>query len=226
MSFAFGLVANSATKAFSGSTAMQKTFGALGISKMSELFFGIIFLMLSAGLMFAANSHASAFREQESEGYVDHLLVSPKSRNEVYLSRVFVSTVGLTVIAALAGLGAFAGSSLRNGSLGSRDAILAGLNMVPSSLVLFGVSLFVFGFFPRAVSIVGQSLLAWSFLLELIGSSLKLSHSILDTSFLHHMAFAPAAAPRNGENLVLLGIFAVMSLLGLIGFNRRDTAIG
>ncbi len=226
MSFAFGLVANSATKAFSGSTAMQKTFGALGISKMNELFFGIIFLMLSAGLMFAANSHAAAFREQESEGYVDHLLVSPKSRNEVYLSRVFVSTAGLTVIAALAGLGAFAGSSLRNGSLGSRDALLAGLNMVPSSLVLFGVSLFVFGFFPRAVSIVGQSLLAWSFLLELIGSSLKLSHYILDTSFLHHMAFAPAAAPRNGENLILLGIFAVMSLLGLIGFNRRDTAIG
>lgn len=226
MSFAFGLVANGATKAFSGSSAMQKTFGALGISKMSELFFGIIFLMLSSGLMFAANSHAAAFREQENEGYIDHLLVSPKTRNQIYLSRIVVSTVGLTLIAASAGLGAFAGSSLRSGSLGIDDALLAGLNMVPSSLVLFGVSLFVFGFFPRAVSIVGQSLLAWSFLLELIGSSLKLNHFILDTSCLHHMAFAPAAAPRFGQNLLLLAIFALVSLLGLVGFNRRDTAIG
>ncbi|MEI6867779.1 MAG: ABC transporter permease subunit [Actinomycetes bacterium] len=226
MSFAFGLVAHGATKAFSGSSTIQKTFGALGITKMSELFFGIIFLMLSSGLMFAANSHAAAFREQESEGYIDHLLVSPKSRSQVYLSRLLISVVGLTFIALMAGFGAFSGSSLRTGDLGIKDALMAGLNMVPSAMVLFGVSLMVFGFYPRAVSIVGQSLLAWSFLLELIGSTLKLNHYLLDTSFLHHMAFAPAASPRGGQNLLLLGIAAVLSLAGLFGFNRRDTAIG
>ena len=193
---------------------------------MSELFFGIIFLMLSSGLMFAANSHAAAFREQESEGYIDHLLVSPKSRSQVYLSRLLISVVGLTFIALMAGFGAFSGSSLRTGDLGIKDALMAGLNMVPSAMVLFGVSLMVFGFYPRAVSIVGQSLLAWSFLLELIGSTLKLNHYLLDTSFLHHMAFAPAASPRGGQNLLLLGIAAVLSLAGLFGFNRRDTAIG
>ncbi len=226
LSFAFGLVAHGATQAFSSSSAIQTTVGALGISKISELFFGIIFLMLASGLMFAANSQAAALREQESEGFIDHLLVSPKSRNQVFLTRVATSAVGIVVIAAAAGIGAFSGSSLRSGTLSLKDALLAGFNMVPSALVLFGVTLVVFGFFPRATSITGQSLLAWSFLMELIGSSLKLSHWILDTSFLHHMAFAPAATPRTGENLQLLAIAFILAAIGLYGFKRRDTAVG
>ncbi len=226
ISFAFGLVAHGASKAFSGSSTIQKTFATLGITKQSELFFGIIFLMLSAGLMFAANSHAASLREQEGEGYVDHLLVSPASRWNVYLSRIGVSTIGLFVIACGAGFGAFAGSSVQSGVLSFRDALLAGLNMVPSAMVLLGVSTFVFGFFPRATSIIGQSLLVWSFLLELIGSTLKLNHWILDTSFLHHMSFAPAVAPRGGQNLILLGIAAGLIVLGGIGFSRRDTQVG
>jgi len=226
LAFAFGLVAHGATQAFSSSSAIKTTVGALGISKMSELFFGIIFLMLASGLMFAANSQAAALREQESEGYIDHLLVTPNTRTKVFLTRITTSTIGLVIIASAAGLGAFSGSSLRSGTLSFKDALLAGLNMVPSALVLFGVNLVIFGFFPRATNLVGQSLLAWSFLMELIGSSLKLSHWILDTSFLHHMAFAPAASPRLGENFQLVTIALVLSIIGLIGFNRRDTAVG
>ncbi len=226
ISFAFGLVAHGATKAFSGSSTIQKTFANLGISKQSELFFGIIFLMLSAGLMFAANSQAAALREQESEGYIDHLLVSPASRWWVYLSRIATSATGLVIIACGAGIGAFMGSSVQNGVLSFSDALLAGLNMVPSALVLLGVSTFIFGFFPRATTLVGQSLLVWSFLLELIGSTLKLNHWILDTSFLHHMSFAPAVAPRGGQNLLLLGISVLLISLGGYGFNARDTQVG
>jgi ABC-2 type transport system permease protein len=215
MSFAFGLVAHGATTAFGSSAGIQKTFATLGISKMSELFFGIIFMMLTSGLMFAAVSHASSLREQETEGYLDHILVAPISRTNALLSRIGVSAASLVAISLCAGLGAFSGSSLRSGTLSFRDALLAGVNMVPSALLIFGFAIAVFGFLPRA-----------SFLMELIGSSLKLNHWLLDTSFLHHMSFAPAADPRWGQNALVAGIGLALIAVGILAFNRRDTAIG
>ncbi len=226
MSFAFGLVAHGATKAFSGSAGIQRTFTSLGISKSSELFFGVIFMMLTSALMFAATAHASALREQESEGYLDHLLVAPLSRTRALLARIGVSVISLVAIALSAGAGAFVGSSLRGGTLSVRSAVLAALNMVPSALLLFGFAIMVFGIAPRATSVIGQSLLAWSFLMELVGSTLKLNHWILDTSLLHHMAFAPATDPRWAQGGLLLIISLVLVSIGVTAFNRRDTAIG
>ena len=226
ISFAFGLVLHGATKAFSGSSTIKNTFSDLGISNTSDLFLGIIFLMLTAGLMFAANGFATSLREQEAEGFMDHLLVAPISRTRILLSRIIVSICALVLTAIAAGLGAFAGSGLRNGTLALADALSASINIVPSTLLLFGISIAVFGISPRATAIVGQSLLAWSFLLELIGSALKLNHWFMDTSLLHHMAFAPAVAPRWGENGILLLISTSLIGLGFFSFNRRDTAIG
>jgi ABC-2 type transport system permease protein len=226
MSFAFGLVAHGATTAFGSSAGIQRVFATLGISKMSELFFGVIFMILTAALMFSAVSQSSALREQETEGYLDHILVAPVSRTRALLSRIAVSAASLVAIAACAGLGAFSGSSLRSGTLSLKEALLAGLNMVPSALLIFGFTIAVFGIAPRATTVVGQSLLAWSFLMELIGSSLKLNHWLLDTSFLHHMAFAPAAEPRWGQNLLLAAIGLALIGVGIIAFNGRDTEIG
>lgn len=226
MSFAFGLVAHGATTAFGSSSGFQNTFASIGISKMSELFFGVIFMMLTSVLMFAALSHASALREQETEGYLDHILVAPISRTHVLLSRIGVSVGALVAISICAGLGAFTGSSLSNGVLAFKDALLAGLNMVPSAILILGIAIAIFGFAPRAVTVTGQTLLAWSFLMELIGSSLKLNHWLLDTSLLHHMTFAPAADPRWGQNALVAGIGVTLIAIGIFAFNHRDTAIG
>jgi len=226
MSFAFGLVAHGATTAFGSSSGIQNTFAGLGISKASELFFGVIFMMLTSGLMFASVSQASALREQETEGYLDHLLVAPISRTHTLLTRITVSIGSIVLTATCAGLGAFAGSSLGSGTLSIGDALLAGINMVPTALLVFGSTIAVFGFAPRATTVIGQTLLAWGFLLELVGPSLRLNHWFLDTSILHHMAFAPAADPRWSQNAVLTAISFALIGLGILAFNRRDTEIG
>lgn len=226
MAFSFGLVAHGATKAFTSSSTIQSTFAKLGITQGNNLFFGIIFLMLAAGLMFASNSLAAAFREQESNGYLDHILVSPLSRTRMMASRLIVSMVSLLFVGISAGVGAFIGSSISKGELSFNDAIFAGLNLVPSALVMFGISIAIFGIHPRASILVGQSLLAWSFLLELIGSTINLNHWVLDTSLLHHMAFAPAVPPNWPKNGVLLIIFVILLGVGTFAFNNRDTAIG
>jgi ABC-2 type transport system permease protein len=226
MAFAFGLVAHAATRAFSGSSTIQSTFAKLGIKSGGNLFFGIIFLMLTTAVMFAANSFATAFRDQESKGYLDHLLVSPASRTKVFCARILVSVISLILISISTGLGVFTGSTIGHGALSFPDALLAGLNIVPSVLLLFGVSTLTFGAFPRATLLVGQSLLAWSFLLELIGSTLKLNHWLLDTSFLHHMAFAPASTPDWPKNALLTLISIGLIAIGMWQFMRRDIELG
>lgn len=226
MAFAFGLVAHGATKAFSGSATIQSTFAKFGIAQGNNLFFGIIFLMLAAGLMFASNSFAAALREQESNGYLDHILVSPLSRTRMIISRLVVSMASLLCVGISAGVGAFTGSSISHGTLSFHDAIFAGFNLVPSALVMFAISIAIFGIHPRASILTGQSLLAWSFLIQLIGSTINLNHWILDTSLLHHMAFAPAVAPNWPENGVLLTIAFILLGVGTFAFKNRDTAIG
>ena len=66
------------------------------------------------------------------------------------------------------------------------------------------------------------AILGWSFLLQLVGPSMKLSHWILDTSVLYHMAMAPATDPDWVAWAITASIGVVCAAAGGFLFNRRD----
>lgn len=72
---------------------------------------------------------------------------------------------------------------------------LAGLNIAPASLFILGLGALVFGISPRWTTAVVYGYLAWSFLVELLGSVVHASHWVLDTSVYFHMVPAPASSP-------------------------------
>jgi len=69
---------------------------------------------------------------------------------------------------------------------------------------------------------VTYGLLAWSFLVEIIGGIVNASHWVLDTSVLHHMAAAPAVDPNWASGAVLIGLGLVGVTVGTAAFSRRD----
>jgi ABC-2 type transport system permease protein len=75
---------------------------------------------------------------------------------------------------------------------------------------------------PRAAGAAVYGLIAWSFLIEFIGSVIKMNHWLLDTSVLFHVAPAPATTPHwlSAGVLVALGVIAAGVGAGI--FSRRD----
>jgi putative exporter of polyketide antibiotics len=65
---------------------------------------------------------------------------------------------------------------------------------------------------------------AWSFLVELIGGLINASHWLLDTSVLHHMTLAPAVPPDWRTNATVLAVGLASGAVGVFAFSHRDLA--
>lgn len=189
-----GLSAKSAEDIWQGSSGgvIQK----LGEASGGVTYLGVIFLLVALLVGMAAAGQVGATREEEAEGYLDHLLARPVQRLSWLAGRFAVSA------AVLAGLGVIAGlftwlSAAGSGAHVSFSSLLAGgVNVVPVGIFVLGVGTLAQALVPRAAVVVAYGVVAWSFLVEIIGASLGASRWLLDTSILHHIARAPAEPVR------------------------------
>ena len=65
-----------------------------------------------------------------------------------------------------------------------------------AGLCVLGLGTLVYGLWPRLATTVGYGLVAWSFLVPLIGAIVTTNRFLLDTSVLPHVTPAPAANPN------------------------------
>jgi putative exporter of polyketide antibiotics len=63
---------------------------------------------------------------------------------------------------------------------------------------------------------------ACAFLLEMLGSAIRINHWAMDTSLLHHIPPAPANDPDRPTTATYLTIGLLLALLGTWRFTRRD----
>lgn len=188
------------------------------------VFLGMVFLLLASLVALAAAGQVAATREEEAEGYLDHLLARPVTRLSWLAGRFAVSAAALALFGVVAGLAAWVGAASTGASIGFPELLAAGVNVVPAGIFVLGVGTLVHAVIPRFASAVAYGLVAWSFLLEIVGAGLGLSRWLLDLSVLHHIARAPAADPRWGMAVVLVALGVAAAALGALAFARRDLA--
>jgi ABC-2 type transport system permease protein len=223
----FGALTKSAAQAFADSLAAQHVLNRLIQSPQitgATTYLGVIFFLLTPLIMAFAASSLSQFREEEALGYVDNLLVQPVSRWVWLWSRLGLIAGAVVAAGLLAGFGAWVGAASQIGGLGLHTLLLAGINVVAPAILVLGIGVLGFGLVPRLTGLVAYGIIAWSFLIQLISSGLNLSHWVLDTSILHYVALAPAASPKWGTNLALVGLGLALSIIGTLVFTRRDLA--
>jgi hypothetical protein len=102
------------------------------------------------------------------------------------------------------------------------ELLLAGLNSAAPAVVLLGIGVFTLGFAPRLTTIAGWGILAWAFLLDMLGSAIKVNHWVMDTSLLQHVALAPAVNPNWRIVGTYLAIGCAAAQLGTWCFTQRD----
>jgi ABC-2 type transport system permease protein len=218
-----GLVAESAAEAVQGSTVIDDVIGRLGGSaRGAAAYLGLTFVFAAVLLAFAAAGQVGAAHEEEVSGRLDNFMARPVARRRWLAGRLAV-TVAFVVVAGVAiGAMAWVGAATQHTGVGLGRLVAAGVNIVPPALLVLGVGSLLYGLWPRGAVPVTYALVAWSFLVELIGSVVTTNHWLLDASLLHHIAPAPAADPRWSSAAVMTAVGLVAAGAGAVAFDRRD----
>jgi ABC-2 type transport system permease protein len=220
-----GLVAQSASTAISGSAEIEKAIGRLGGHRGgAAAYLGVAFLIAATLVSFAAAGQIAATRNEEAQGYVDHLLVQPVSRTRWLLARLAFAVSLVVVASVVAGLFAWIGATSQNSGVGLGQLLQAGLNVAPPAVFVLGIGALAFGATPRIAPAIAYGLVAWSFLVEFLASVIRSNQLLIDTSIFSHIAPAPAANPNWAATAWLVGLGLAAAVAGMLGFDRRDLA--
>jgi ABC-2 type transport system permease protein len=109
------------------------------------------------------------------------------------------------------------------GDVGIPEMLQAPLNTAMPGLVVLGLGALLYGLAPRLVVPVLYAFVMWSFLVEIVGSSVLYAGWLVHTSVLDPLGPVPASALQ-WEAIGILLVFTVLAALGgLAAFERRDT---
>jgi ABC-2 type transport system permease protein len=218
-----GTVAESSTSDVSGSKSVDQAIKQLGgHGSPATAYLGLTFLVLALLIALMAPGQVNAIRTDEAEGYLDNLLVRPVSRTRWYTERLGLSALFLASAGVLAGIGAWAGASSQHGTVGLESLLEAGLNIIPPAIFLLGLGALIFGAWPRHASTTVYAYLAWSFLIEIAGGTVRINRWLLDTSVVFHMLPVPATNPDWSTAAIITALGLLGALLGSVLLRTRD----
>ena len=221
----YGSLAKSTGRAFASSGALRRFTGNLTHAALRQLqltgsrvFAGVVFFILMTLIMAYVASAVGKVREDEAEGYLDNLVVRSVSRQRWLAGRVGLAFAVLVSAGVLGGLAFWISAAAQHAGLTVLELFLAGVNTAAPAALLLGIGVLTIGFVPRLTSIVCWGLLAWAFLLDMLGSAIKVNHWVMDTSLLYHMALAPAVNPdwRIVGTYLAIGCAAPCSVAGAL----------
>jgi len=220
-----GLVLGLTTKTTADVWANQQggVFAKLaGAAGGGAIYLGLVFLIVTLLVGMAAAGQVAATREEEAEGYLDHLLARPVARLPWLAGRFAVAAAALTGAGIVTGLLTWVGAASTGAGVRVATLLAAGVNVVPAGIFVLGIGTLLHGLAPRFAAPVAYGLVAWSFIVEIVGASLGASRWLLDTSLLHHIARAPAAPVRWDSAAILVAVGLAAAAFGALAFARRD----
>jgi ABC-2 type transport system permease protein len=225
----YGSLAKSTGQDFASSSTLRKFTGNLTHVAQRQLqlagtrvFAGIIFLILMTLIMAYVASAMGKVREDEAEGYLDNLVVRRVSRPRWLSGRAGLILAVLATAGILGGAAFWAAAASQQAGLSLRDLLLAGINSAAPAALLLGIGVLALGFTPRLTAVACWGILAWAFLLDMLGSAINVNHWLMDTSLLHHLALAPAVNPNWRIAGTYLAAGCAAALLGGWRFTQRD----
>ena len=135
---------------------------------------------------------------------------------------------GGAVVAAglLAGLGAWLGAASQGVDLRLATLLGAGLNVVPTALVVLGAGAVVLAAAPRAAAATVYGIVIWSLLIDLLSSIVAGLHWLEHVSLFHYMALAPAQSVDGPTIAIAITTALALGVVAAMLFRRRDVRTG
>ncbi|HUD10662.1 MAG TPA: hypothetical protein VMR28_03260 [Candidatus Saccharimonadales bacterium] len=221
----YGALTKTAVQAFNQSAGVGHRLGNLehtAAINSAQAFLGIVFFLQMILIMAYAASAISALRKDESEGYLDNLLVRPVGRTRLFLGRILLILTSVAAAGLITALGTWLSTTSQHLGVPFYTLLKASVNSLAPVILTLGIGALAFGFRPRLTSIVAYGVLVWSFLVDLLSSGVNLNHWIKDTSLLNQVTLAPATNPNWHIVLIMFGLGMALILFGATRFHYRD----
>ena len=228
--FLLGLILSSADDLVGGNADAASLIEQLGGTGrlqdvMTALILGWVGIVAAAWTV----TYAAQLRGEEVSGRAEVQLTTGVTRARYVGVATLVSVAGVVLILAAAGVLMGLGHALTGGSWGSAfgDAVGGAAVQVPAALVVGGLVLACYAWWPRLVGI-GWGVITVVLLLELLGDALDLPQWVLDVSPFTHTPRVPlddaTALPLVVLTLVAAAFYAVAyaRFAGVAGLRGRD----
>jgi len=163
-------------------------------------------------------------RGEEADGHLDNLLARHLNRGTWVAGRLAFGAALVVAVGLGAAVGGWVGVTSRNSGVGIGALLQAGVNLMPAALFVLGLGTLLYGLLPRIAAPLLYVLVLWSFLIEIIGSSITSNHLLLDTALFSHLGPVPASSLNWTAIGVLTGLAVLAALAGIAAFQRRDLA--
>lgn len=201
----------------------------LGVTQINEANRELILNYLNMlGLFFVAIAAISGLlivfrlKSDEKKGYLDILHSKSVSKTRLALSYFGVGTVVSMVVFTGTLAGAFfIGNSTLDDPLATTYFWQTMLGFLPATLFFVGIGSFFAGALPKWTSVLWLYLGA-SVLVKMFGPLLNLSEDTGNLSPLGWVGKVPAEKADLKIMVFLMAAFLVLTILGIIGYNKRD----
>jgi ABC-2 type transport system permease protein len=218
---AYGSLGQDVSSLIGDSDAIEQMI-AQGRGELTDAFFYTSFLtmaLIAGGFTVAA---VLRLRSEETGGRAEPLLATGLSRPRWAASHLAVSLVGSLVLMAAIGLATGLTYALSIGDMGQVGRLTAAaLAFTPALWVLAGLTLALFGLWPRAV-MAAWGAVALCGVVGLFGELFGLPSWMMDLSPFQHVPHMPAEGFAAGPILALTAVAAALVAAGMVGFRRRD----
>jgi ABC-2 type transport system permease protein len=183
----------------------------------------LILALISAGY---AIQSAYRLRSEETGLRAEPLLATRVSRWQWVASHLTMAMAGSFVVLAAGGLGTGLLYGIVASDFGEVPNLLgAAVVYAPAMWLVVGITVALFGLFPRAVLAVWGALALW-FVIGMFGELLELPSMVVDLSPFQHIPSLPATGMDVVPVAILTAIAAGLTAFGLATFRRRDLGVG
>ena len=221
--FAFGIIAKVASGAVSSS--VSDTLGKFGVQGNLVLqYFGVAFLFFATIVALLPVGEIGAAANDDTSGRLAYVLTQPVARVTLLAERVALAAVTLVATGLLTGVAAWLGAKTQGVDPGLARLAGAGLNLVPTALVVLGVGAVALALAPRAAVRVVYGVVIASLLVDLVASLATGLRWLGHLSVFHYMALAPAAHVSALNVVVTLVVAGALCGTALVLFGRRDVS--
>lgn len=220
-------ITKTAVEAVADSPSLRDAVSSLagGSSGIASSFLSMTTFFAAAVLVAMAAGGIGAMRKDEARSYVDNILVRPISRVRwlgarmalivgVLCATLAVSTVAVGIIATISDI-----------HVDGARYFFETFNVMGPILFIVGLGVLCYGWRPRLAAPVVYGALLWSFILDLVGSTVTLNHALANTSFFRHLALTPAVHPQWGISIIAMAGGVILAAIGFYLFTRRDLEI-
>ncbi|MFD1447752.1 ABC transporter permease [Oceanobacillus profundus] len=221
LSASFGAILGDLEVYFSDNEFVQ-AFLAEGDNSMMEQFIVLLMAIMALISTVPVVMTVLKLKSEENKHLTENYYSRAVSRSRVLGSYVCLSMIASFVMQALVATGLWSvGVMVVDDALAFDTTFASALVYLPAMWILIGLAVFFIGIAPKAASFTWLYVI-FGFVVIYLGDILDFPEWLNNLSAFHHTPQIPTEDMDFMRVLILVGIAIVLTVIGFVGYNRRD----